>query len=449
MRRWRASAIVLAACALACPLQAWSWSGHALCTRPALAGMPELARPPVRAESLEHFVHAEAPGLAVLLRDHEAWARANIPNYPARPDTLAFKAQPVAGDAAAVPRFLQALRMNGQSRLRLFVQRMPGAKRDGQVPLPLAEVTTLDRRSSDADNPFIPIAEGEAVEALDVVATASAEPDYGLDIGLFADNGTEQGQRYGFGKQPFGSPSVDYSSQAPFHMGFFHEAAIVDAAAGFLKRTHTESRIAQYTALARHAFATGHDYWGWRFTGWAAHYVQDLTQPYHARVLPGLSTLRMLWINTLDLAGFHGAKADAITLVTNRHIVLENYQLRRITAAHLRGDPADPLLVALRDGTSDGERSAFTPASARHVVSDEAADSADALDARLEATFPARYVADATQPLGNDADRLDMSQIAQAAPAAEREALDRDLARLLARYGRHTRAVVRAVLAPR
>ena len=43
-----------------------------------------------------------------------------------------------------------------------------------------------------------------------------------MDIGLFADNGTDFGQGYGFGIQPFGNPNLEYSSQAPFHMGFYH-----------------------------------------------------------------------------------------------------------------------------------------------------------------------------------------------------------------------------------
>jgi len=433
---------------LACGLDAQAWSGHALCTGQALASMPEVAAAQVRAESLEHFVAAEAPRLEALLAEQERWARANLPAYPARPDMLAFEARPAEGQPA-VPRFLQALRLNGESRLKLFLQLPPGTAPDGRARMPWVDITALKSGSAARTNTYVLLAEGERVAALDVIATASAEPDYGLDIGLFADNGTAQGQRFGFGRQPFGSPSVDYSSQAPFHMGFFHESGIVSAAAPFLRRTHPESRVALFSALSRHAFATGHDYWGWRFAGWAMHYVQDLTQPYHARVLPGLSTARMLWINTLDLIGLHGAKADAINLVTNRHIVLENYQLRRIGRALERHDGADPLLAALRDTSHDSDAQPLGVGSLRAVVSAEAADVADALDAQIERSFPPRYVADPAQPLGNDADLLDFEQIAQAAPAAERAAFEQQLSTLLARYGRHSRALLRTLLAPR
>ena len=94
------------------------------------------------------------------------------------------------------------------------------------------------------------------------------------------------GARYGFGTQPFGDARFEYSSQAPFHIGYYHESALIYRAAPFLARTYPEMRVQQYLGLARFAFESGHDYWGYRFLGWALHYVQDLTQPYHSKALP-------------------------------------------------------------------------------------------------------------------------------------------------------------------
>ena len=99
---------------------------------------------------------------------------------------------------------------------------------------------------------------------------------------------------YGFGPQPFGDARFPYSSQAPFHMGFFHESAVVYAAAGFLQRSWPDWRAYQYMGLARLAFATGHPYWAYRFLGWGLHHVQDLTQPYHAKPLPGVELASLL-----------------------------------------------------------------------------------------------------------------------------------------------------------
>lgn len=71
-----------------------------------------------------------------------------------------------------------------------------------------------------------------------MIASANDEPDFGMDIGLFADNGTDFGQRYGFGQQPFGNPNLDYGSQAPFHMGFYHLDWLTRTAQPSLLRTY-------------------------------------------------------------------------------------------------------------------------------------------------------------------------------------------------------------------
>ena len=92
----------------------------------------------------------------------------------------------------------------------------------------------------------------------------------------------------------------------------FHEAWVVYKAAPFLLRAYPEYRIHLWRSLAAFALRTGHDYWAWRFAGWGLHYVQDLTQPYHARVLPGVGVTRMLWINTLDLVGIHRPRQAAV-----------------------------------------------------------------------------------------------------------------------------------------
>ena len=93
----------------------------------------------------------------------------------------------------------------------------PQATGGAGVPEPLA----VDRLA------FHPPGARRASRALAVLATAADEPDYGHDINLFSDNPGEAGQRYGFGTQPFGDPRFEFSSQAPFHMGFYHEAAVI------------------------------------------------------------------------------------------------------------------------------------------------------------------------------------------------------------------------------
>ncbi len=45
--------------------------------------------------------------------------------------------------------------------------------------------------------------------------------------------------------------------------------------------------------LSREAFTQGHPYWGARFLAWSLHYVEDLTQPFHAVQVPSMDYLRV------------------------------------------------------------------------------------------------------------------------------------------------------------
>jgi hypothetical protein len=438
--------IILAA-ALACAAgPAAAWSNHTLGAWPALAAMPEIGNAPaIRVESLDSFLAAEARGLEPLLQREEAWARAHVPLYPPRPDALAFR---TGGTPAELrQRFVAALRINPWMKLDLFIQARPGESVAGKATLPWTEVTTLRRANTAQQSVFLQLRQGESVAVLDVVASATDEPDYGMDIGLWDDNGTAYGKVYGFGKQPFGNPALEFASQAPFHMGFFHEAPIVYKAAGFLRRTYPEYRIHLYQSLAAYALQSGHPYWGWRFAGWALHYIEDLTQPYHSTVLPGVGVPRMLWINTVDLLGWHKPKSQAITLVSNRHLALENYQYRRMRNADLRHDTGDALIRALEDTSTDAARAAFGDDTARTVISSESNALAGATDAVLERNLPPKYVSDPEYVLGETEPDLDLYAVVNQSPPVAREAMTVMVAGLLRNFGAYSRAFVRSLLA--
>ncbi len=422
-----------------------AWSNHALGTRPALASMAELAAlPAVKAESLADFLAADERGVAAVLEQEEAWARRNVAQYPPRPDGLAFRVQGGSGDAI-VARFAAATRINPQCRFALFVQLPPGADTSGRPILPTAAVTLFANSDSARLDTFVALREGEPVGVVDVIATASDEPDYGLDIGLWSDASTSYGKTYGLGRQPFGNPAVDISSQAPMHMGFFHEPAIVYAAAPFLRRTFPEYRVHLWQALAAQAFRSGHPYWGWRFAGWALHYVQDLTQPYHARVLPGAGALRMMWINALDVAGVHGPKNDVVNFVTNRHFALENYELHWLFGALRRKDANDAALRALGGGAGDAAMP-FGDASLRQTITRESYDASDAIDEALVAALPRRYTSDPSYVFGVTEPAVDLYALLATADPAARATLEGGILPLLAHFGTHTRSFIRAVL---
>ena len=423
------------------------WNNHALCTWPALAALPEVAQAAaVEVERLDTFLAREGPALEKLLEQEEQWARKNVQAYPPRPDALAFRS---AGAAPAElrRRFIAALRINPESRLSLFVQLLPGQAADGRPTLAESEVTSLKRSETSKSNTFIALREGDRVPVVDVLASASDEPDYGMDIGLWADSGTSVGPLYGFGKQPFGmNPTVEFASQGPLHVSFLHESAIIYKAAPFLQRTYAEYRIHLWQTLASHALRSGHAYWGWRFAGWALHYIQDLTQPYHARVLPGVGVATMLWINALDIMGLHGAKERAVTFVTNRHLAIENYQWYRVRDAWLRKDFDDPPMRALRD-TSHDAANRYTDASLRQVITLQSHAMSDALEATLVASLPLKYTSDPAYVFGETEAGVDLHALLGQSDAKARQAMTQQLSQLLQNFGTHTRAFVRALLA--
>lgn len=438
LSRWMLLATLLLAAGPALP-----WSNHALDTWQALSVMPEVtSAPPLKVERLETFLAAESVALEALLQQEEAWARANVPAYPPRPEALAFRSS--RSPAELRQRFVGAVRINPDLKLNLFLQLRPGEQVNGS--LPWTEVTTLRGETTAREIAFQQLAEGDTVAALDVLATASDEPDYGMDLGLWENNETAYGRTYGFGKQPFGNPALEFSSQAPFHMGFYHEAGIIYRAAGFLKRTYPEYRIHLWQTLAVHALRSGHPYWGSRFAGWALHYLQDLSQPYHARVLPGVGVARMLWINSVDLLGYHAAKDHAITLVSNRHLALENYQYHRMRAAYIRRDPDDVLMLACRDTSRDSIYPPYDDSSPRQVIARDAQARADSADRTLERSLPANYIADPAYDFGKSEKGVDLFVVSGKSPPAAQQELANLTAELLRNVGAHTRSLVRSLL---
>ncbi|HRZ66164.1 MAG TPA: phospholipase [Spirochaetia bacterium] len=375
-------------CLLARPLAAWE--DHARLSRLAL-GSESWAGSKVRAESLEAFLGAERSGLAGLLSGFEARAAKELAYYPKLPAELAFRGE---GEGPALrAAFLAAIRLNPDAKLILYLKPAPSAPR-ARPELPVDAVDPFDGRFE--NRPFESLAEGAELGALEVLATASDEPDYGLDCGLYEDNGTEAGSRYGLGEQPFGNPALDYGSQAPLHMAFAHEDPIIGLAAPFTRRSLADYRFRLYGELARFAFGTGHPYWGYRFGGWALHYVQDLCQPYHASLLPGLSAFRILALNAFGSAADREA---ALIFLSNRHSLVEDYAYRAVAAGQ-------PEILAALGGSEEG-KAGLPPRDAAYrsgwlydAVARRAFGRGRRLDALLASSFPARYVSDPSYDYG-------------------------------------------------
>lgn len=441
MRRRNRFLLVVAGLSLATPC-AQAWEHHPLITKPILATLPDVRdAAPVPATPLETFLLAHEAELAALLAGEEAWARQHLPAYAPRPDALAFQATGNPDDV--LRRFFEAIRINPNTKTPLYLS--PLAQGETNKPLlDVSEVTLLDQADYLAVFDFEALAPGDLAAPIDIAATASNEPDYGMDTGLFVDNGTAFGQYYGFGEQAFGNADLDYGTQAPFHMGFYHEAPIIFLFAGFLKETYPEARIHLYKSLSQFAFAHGEDYWGWRFMGWGLHYVADLSMPYHTTALPGHSAIRMLIIYLLDLLGWPRFVDNSMQLVSNRHMALERYQGITLAQACAREDSKLPALAALR---KEQDIPAYKDTLPREKLAKCAHDMAARTDANIARLMPSRFVCDPSVELGDvpEVDRI-VERVADEHGMAGLLKLDRLLAEALELFGVYGRSYVQAIL---
>lgn len=440
----RLSSALTALFALLLPTLAQAWGNHTpMCYR-AFERMPEVGgAAAVKAEPLADFLRDQEGSIARTLDAQEAWAREHLKGHAPRPEALRFVADAKRSDADRRAAFLRALRLSPQSKLALYVQvdpREPDAARTA-IDTNLVSAVTPGKGATQR---FAALQSGEAVAPLAVLASACDEPDYGHDLSLFDDNpGSPSNPTYGFGKQPFGNPAVGIGSQAPFHMGFFHQGAIFNTLAPSFARTFTELRVQQYSGLAVLAWQTGHAYWGWRFAGMALHHVEDLTQPYHSSAAPGATLGHMMWVNLKAQLGAPADRQGLVVLQSNRHFVLEQFQTRWIIDnARQRRD--GPLELALRDAGRDAGYPAWNSSYVRDVVAAEAFKAGPATDAAVVVGAPAKFVTDPNFDFAANEATLgpELARDMQ----GQREALHARIAELLGHFGAHSRNALRGML---
>ncbi|MGO9571680.1 MAG: hypothetical protein ACLP5H_29495 [Desulfomonilaceae bacterium] len=281
-----------------------SWNTHAIITRAALStgDVPRLDES-IPVIALEAFLSlAKEP-----LRDLLKW-------YYELLDRKVNGAAAKRGATSEIPKeilttgnFLAALKLN--------------------VTCPLHYVRVLRPEEMSPDTPhdasragpprgmYVETGQEEAIQAREVLCTFSDEPDWGMDQDLFSV------AQYGYGSCPFG-PGYGPSSQAPFHMAFLHENPLVVALRPSLGRSFMGERIQLFFALAGVAMDSGVDYWGWRFAAWAMHYLQDLTQPYHARPFPAARLPLLIRFILHPNPRRFAAKNESY--LKNRHILFES-----------------------------------------------------------------------------------------------------------------------------
>ena len=173
-----------------------------------------------------------------------------------------------------------------------------------------------------------------------------------------------------------------------------HESASTYATANGLRRTYPDYRMHLWQTLARYALVNGHPYWGWRFAGWAMHYAQDLTQPYHASLMPDRGALNLLWMNMLDFAGLSAARQQAFDQIANRHLLLEFYHQQSLLGPMQRSEWDHPNLKPFALVSRDAGRMALPEDGLRSIVAWQAYRTAPQSDEWVTSAFATRWLND-------------------------------------------------------
>lgn len=419
----------------------YAWEGHYILTFKSFHDWPSLdKRPNIMPESLENFVHAEQKNLESLLKDYETWALKHIQSYPPLPLSLVFD-EKVSLKQNMVQKFLLSIRVNPELSYTNFLlypvgvaHRIKHSFSSKELLLkPLPSLLKL-RAATVVVEKILP---EEQVSALEILTAAAEEPDHGLDLNLWDDNKSWFGPLMGLGAQPFGNPVLTYASQAPLHMGFYNEALLMYWAAPWLKRCYPEYRITLFLALSRHALASGHTYWGYRFLGWAIHYIQDLTQPYHAKLAPGTWWPKLIVLNLMELIGNKTPANNMRQLLTNRHLALENYQFES-----MRENEA--LDLALTETAHDQKYPAFDDSYFK-IVAKEAYLKADDIDALLVKVMPKLYVDDPSYLFSGTDPKINLLTEAKKSPSLNE--FNELFLTFMRAFGSHSRNTVSHILA--
>jgi hypothetical protein len=357
----------------------------------------------VSVEELQSFLVAEAAGVAGVFSAYRDWQvereqvrYAYIPFEPGQP---------------SVSGFLRAARLNPEARFPLVWRRLPGepVQLGGGRPIAPQQASRYLVPKEPLLIEVDEVTAGSAMPGRAVMATYSDEPDWGFDHELWGHS------EYAYGEQPYGKP-VGESSKAPFHMLFAHENILVKLAAPKVLEGMVEDRIELFLRLSRLAFAEDHDYWGYRFAAWAAHYAQDLCQPYHSRAVPAADW--GWYFEYLTSSEKEKMEAEATQLAANRHFIYEDFVawgLQEAVLAQNTGHKPDPRQEALAGYLRGGPvrlDDVDDVDSLIELISEESADHAEEMDLALISVLPQKLALDPTYDVETAPDYSIISTVA-------------------------------------
>lgn len=329
----------------------YAWTNHSILNYYVLQGKAGLNFNPdqtVKVESLASFIRANQKELVTLLNANELWAQQNVPGYHPLPATITFDPARKACQSNLELCFKHALRINPDLALTPIIFDPYNQDSNSTLKtldftnyqnLTLAEIRikaapneTVQQYKNSAkyqkwylmyNNVYKQVPLGSNVNWGMVFSAAANVPDFGLDDFLYVNDGKSFDTLYGFGNQPVGIVGVPWSSQILFHMSTYYLNDIFKVLQPGLRPCYPEYRFHQFATLARLAHQSGDDYWAAVFAGYASHYLEDLTQPYHANFIEGYSSGYVLYAYLLGLVD-PSAKLSLENRLAAQHEIAED-----------------------------------------------------------------------------------------------------------------------------
>lgn len=352
---------------------AFAWGHHYLVTDRALSH-PSVtwADEQVEVEPLSAFIEAEAPTLQITLQAYQEWMEGRKSKRFAPQGTV------VSNEVE----LLAACRLNPTATFPLVVRLLPGAEPGERVDP--ATASKYLKPVAPLVMEFAAVEAGDLVSARSIVDTFTDEPDWGFDHELWVY------PSYGYGEIPYGKLTGE-SSKAAFHMQFAHENLLVKLFAHDVTEGMVVERVELFLRLSRVAFDSGHRYWGYRFAAWAAHYVQDLAQPYHSKALPGERF--GYYVKYAVSEKKDEMKVEATQLAANRHFIYEDVVAYGLQQSYLEPDPRYAAMSAWLSG-GEAVLEANTAEKLAELVMKRASKHAPDIDAAILAAADPRFTDD-------------------------------------------------------
>jgi hypothetical protein len=188
---------------------------------------------------------------------------------------------------------------------------------------------------------------GRTIKAIDVLAVYSDEPDWEMDTELFGEGQYPELWKPEYammgGKTGTASQSFRHMFWRSLNFREPLETLHLPPETFFRSMGTAPERARVFVTLARAAWGIpGLEYWALRFLADSLHYVEDVSQPYHASQLPTPKFLTLALFDR-DRGSMKGVVQEVQNILSYYHFAYEDYVAREMQGE--AGQLADALSV--------------------------------------------------------------------------------------------------------